>query len=181
MDSKRKGRSVRNLTTGDVLEITNTVVRGMTADVVHPAGLTPKEFNTWLRKGVVVPAVAGKGRGQHRQFTLLQAVAIVYAAQWWRNGAGLETVRQVVGCVTKFDERGLRREIAAGRLFAVPILGLGCRLIKPTKKWLREVGVDRIPAPLDLQFNYSRVVKKIAELGKRPGNAKGRSRGTSSK
>jgi len=169
---------MRELTTGDVLEITDNIVIASSVDVIHRGGLSPKEFKTWLRKGVVKPIAGGKGQGRHHRFTFVQAVAITYGTSWWRSGLGLEIVSQIVGCLTGFDELNFRRQIGAGRRFVLPVPGVSCRLLKPTKQILKALGVTKIPQSLDLKYVLERVEKAMSL---RPANLVGRTRGLASK
>jgi hypothetical protein len=157
------------LTTGDLLEITKSVL-GETCGVIHKAGLTPKEFRAWCEHGVVVPAAGGTGRGNHRRFTFVQAVAVAYAAQWWRFGAGLDMVRRMVACIIALGERGLAKKVKSGRWYVYPLAKMPAGL--PT---IHEVPDG--PEAGELGHTYRAVQEQIAKLSRRPAKRTGRARG----
>ena len=148
-----------HLTAGDLLEITQTTVTGMTLDVTHPGGLSPKELRTWCDRGVVTPASGGNGPGDHRIFTPLQAFAVTYAAQWWRCGAGLAMVKGVIDCIVKEGEKRLKKKAIQDGWVCFVAPGNTCRFVQ-----LRDLDNPYI----DVRHVYAKVMEKIAEIEKRP-------------
>ena len=57
------------------------------SDICEITGLTHDQFEAWCRQGVIQSVNAGRGRGNHRRFDIVQATALLYSFQWKRCGA----------------------------------------------------------------------------------------------
>ena len=139
-------------------------------EVASPYGLTPKRLRNWFEAGCVVPVEGGEGTGDHRRFTLMQAVGIAVAAAAQNSAQGC--VRSYVAVVTSAfaaaDEAWLKAEFAKGRTHLVPTRHDGRPVLQAKSYDWVDVGAV-----------YRDVLAKVAEIAARPVNASaaGRRRG----
>lgn len=85
---------MKSLSSGDVLEI------------LAPIGITPKMFRGWLEAGHVASVAGGAGLGDHRRFSLMQAIGLAVAAKEYtgRRGCAPSYIGQVVGAFAAVTE-----------------------------------------------------------------------------
>jgi DNA-binding transcriptional MerR regulator len=142
------------------------------SDICEVTGLTHDQFEAWCRQGVIQPVNAGRGRGNHRRFGLVQATALIYAFQWKRCGASLSTMRDVIACVTQYTEDELQAELRKGNRIPFLVPGQTSRL------WPVPASMT-LPDLLDLEWSYTEAAKRIARIERRLGSEStvGRRRG----
>jgi hypothetical protein len=137
------------LTSGDIAEIT---------------GLPLTTLARWIASGIID---AGEdGRGNYREWTFIEAVAIAYAERWRQAGCGPAMVGAIFEFVSGLGESRLRGELKAGNRIVLPEPG-NVRLL-PAKNC----------SILDLNTALEDVeakIKKIRERG--PAHTLGRRRG----
>ena len=124
---------------------------------------------------MVTPA-SGEGRGNHRKFSVVQAVALKYAKNWAAERASLLLVRGIVEFLTSFTEEELLAEFEAGRKILIPVAaGRG-------KSSLVEEVKHMDCSSLNIEIVYREVTKKISRMEKKQKpNRTGRNRGLVSK
>jgi len=96
-------------TTGDILAL------------LTEAGLElpPASFDRWSRENIFTPVSGGIGTGNHRQWSLMQAVGFLVAIELYKSDRGC-AVSFLGVCVTDFgkvSEEWLAGEIVQGRHF----------------------------------------------------------------
>jgi len=152
-------------------------------DVCEIAGVPMNTLDRWVAAGHVGPAAAFEGHGRHRTYTLGQCVAVAAGARWRAEGASPERVGGIIRLIATLRIERIEAEIEAGRTLPMPGVLLGNDLIPgamiaPPADALSGGAADRLRR-LDLAGVCEVVRAKVAELSRRPANARGRSRGSS--
>lgn len=145
---------MRQLSIGDLSELSTV-----------PVGTLAK----WCRKGVLKPLAAAEGTGNHRRFSVAQATALMYAAEWHERGAGIRIVENIIDTLTPLSDEELLNEFARGNTHLLPPLEHLLHLPKDV------IGTDG--ETFNVQRVYRQAIKRIREMEKRPKSVRGRSRG----
>ena len=115
-------------------------------------GISGPTFNTWLKDGTISGAVCGgEGRGNHRRWTVTQAVgiAVAIAMRSSERGCSLSVVSKIVEAFGAVTEEWLVKQFEAGNTHLV-MLHHGKPLLQPKQyDWL------------DVQEIYQRVLKSV--------------------
>jgi hypothetical protein len=140
-------------------------------DVADVTGVMPHNLTSWCERGFVKPVVEANGPGNHRQFTITQAlgVAVANAVRASERGCALSFVSNVVEGFGKLTEQELLKKFDKGAthlMFAVRT-GSGATVVLDGPQ----------PDRIDVRGIYRNVKKKIDRLAQEPGNARGRNRG----
>lgn len=129
------------LTSGDIAEVT---------------GVPMQTINEWSAKGVLAPTQNGRGQGRNRLFTKIDAVALAYGYAWRQGGIGLDLVKQIVNCVTRFSEKELLKEFKAGRKITILLPGAETELSAAPPS-------VQIPKALNLELVYHQVTDRLEQ------------------
>lgn len=139
------------------------------ADLSEIVGLSEKQLGNWCDVGYVVPVEGGGGPGNHRRFSVMQAVGVAAAVQVYRSehGCVLGYVAKVVAAFTAADEMSLKKQFAAGKTHLARVYGGEIKLQGKQYDWP------------DVEAIYRDVLAKVAEIAARPviASAGGRKRG----
>ena len=139
------------------------------ADLSETAELSEKLLDNWCDAGHIVPVEGGDGRGNHRRFSLMQAVGIAVATHVYRSehGCVLGYVAEVVAAFAAADETWLKKQFVAGRTHLARVYGGEIKLQGKQYDWA------------DVGAIHRDVLAKVAEIAARPVIAKagGRKRG----
>ena len=149
--------------------------RPLTAgEVCSVSGVASSTLDRWTAAGLLGPDKSGReqGRGHHRTFTAIEALALAAGMRWVKAGADADRVQGVVRFIARQPLEHLEAEFAAGRTFPVPpvmlkgfvVPGAGGIFIKPETKG----GAVRLMNDLDLARLWDDVQAKIAKLGNPP-------------
>lgn len=141
-----------------------------TGDVCALTGLTPNTLDRWCSAGIVLPFDGGNGQGDHRRFTLLQAVGLQVAASLRQaEGATLGLVRTIVATFEAMTRQELLAAFEAGQTHVV--------YVTPSRAFL---GPSQYPHMdhRDVQAKYDAIDAGVEELTKQlTVNRQGRRRG----
>lgn len=149
-----------------------------TGDLCELSSIPMNTLDRWARQGIIKPIEGGSGQGSHRRFSISQAVALVFAAEWRRWGAGKPLIEPMIPHIAKMTHDEMFKAFAEGRTH---LLELPCGpLSKPLFKWSRKHSGEPFDR-FDLRRVYLDVMKRILEIERREKKAVGRSRGLASK
>lgn len=126
-----------------------------TADVLEITGLPARRFQRWCAAGHIRASAGGTGSGNHRRFTLMEALGLAVAAEICRCPQGC--VPQYVGKVMRafgaMQEADLRAEFDKGGTHLAAVHGG-----KPIMR-----GAE-YPNWIDVQKTYKTAVRKIKTI-----------------
>lgn len=150
------------------------------SDMNEIGGVSRNTIDRWLREGVLTVNAGAGGRGNHRTFGLLDALAIGYAMKWAEELEEHPFSRLAVNAGQFIQQLGLdavKQALNEGRTVLIPPVldseGKG-RLIRGPLALPCGVQLT-IP---DLGECYREVIAKVAEIAARtPVNNVGRNRG----
>jgi DNA-binding transcriptional MerR regulator len=96
-----------------------------TGTVVKLTGVTERVVDDWCRSGHVTPVAGGQGQGDHRVFTLTQAVGIAVATELRYSDRGCATayVRAIVEAFGRMTEEELLDKFKNGETHFVMVNG----------------------------------------------------------
>jgi DNA-binding transcriptional MerR regulator len=147
-------------------------------DVAEIARIPPNTLDRWVRAGIV-PAKGSGGRGNHRTFTLTEAVAVACGVAVRGLGFGHDGVAEAVRFVASQSPAELEAAFAEGRRVVIPrpaALG-GARLMEvyPDVDATREQVLNF--HSMNLEAMYRRAKRKARQMIRGPVNRLGRNRG----
>lgn len=146
--------SNRVLTSGDVCEV---------------AGCPINTLDSWTARGLLgLDKATRSGRGNHRSYTPIAALAVAAGVRWQKAGADPERVASVIQFIARQPKEHLEASFVEGKTFPVPAVmlqgfelnGTGGMFIVPE----REGGAARLFEELDLARCWEEVLAKIAKL-----------------
>lgn len=143
-------------------------------DVVEAAsayGLSKKRLRNWCEGGHVSPAEGGSGSGNHRKFTVLEAVGVAVASYLYTvsaSGCSAFYVGEITAAFGLSSDSWLEAEFAAGRTHLMCVEDGRIELVPAKADWP------------DVREARQCVLAKVAEIEARPEKSKGgRKRGLS--
>lgn len=139
-----------------------------TGDVTELSGIPANTLSEWVAAGLLKPVEGGDGKGRHRRWSVAQAVALTFAAEWRRWGAGPAVLRPLITNLARMTDEQMLAEFDAGRTHLVQL---------PDGTFIEPVGrfidMDRY----DMSRVYREVTERIRRMEHRKGNTTGRNRG----
>jgi DNA-binding transcriptional MerR regulator len=137
------------------------------AEVLEVAGTTEMQLRDWCQKGTIKPA-GGRGRGNHRKFSVLQTVGIAVSIELRNSdrGCSADYMRRVISAFATVTEEELLQAFEnRTRYFELEHNG---RVLLHSEKY---------PGCVDVQKNYKQIEKQIKRMSKTEPNPTGRNRG----
>jgi hypothetical protein len=150
-----------------------------TGDLSEISGLPPTTIGRWVEAGYIRPVNNGQGHGKHREYGLVEAVAVTCGAAHRENDFGPEWVEGVVRLVASLTPADLEKFVANGRVVLVPCLpDLRYSQVVPVRDDA-DPAARALMAKLTLKAAYDRVkvgAARIVRNAKRVMNGVGRNR-----
>jgi DNA-binding transcriptional MerR regulator len=139
-------------------------------DVCEIAGLPHTTLDTWVREGLLCPGNNSEGRGRHRTYSFMDALAATIGSRHRDIGIPARWVAAIVRKVSRMSPDDLDRALANGTTLVVPLPGT------PDHGLLVEPPNKSLPEGLRLDEGVYYVLREIVRL--RPSvNWTGRNRG----
>ena len=151
------------LSSGDVCKILST----------HKATFPRKTLDNWVKQGIVVPVVNPAGTGNHRMFTISQALGLAVGRGLRASGVSFKAAGTVMESLMNASEGELKSLFARGKCYVV-ILGdevfpdlLSRKMFeKHMNKVSEETGL--FPIAVDAQAVYERILRVLKIEEKQP-------------
>jgi hypothetical protein len=123
-------------------------------EVYRLAGIDNETLQRWHSQQLVVPAVpGGPGRGNVRRYSIVQAVAVIYAAGWIRSDQVLVPfLRRLADHVTSCSLPELRRLVADGYRVVLSVAG-----------FVQITDDSDLPPEIDLRAILARVEEHVRQ------------------
>jgi MerR HTH family regulatory protein len=154
-------------------------LRLSTGDLAEISGLPPTTIDRWVIRGLVQPVNNAEGHGRHREYGIVEAVAVTCGAAHRANDFGPEWVEGVVRLVAAQTPETLEQFATGGHVVLVPCLpDLSYSQVVPVRE---DTDPERreLLEKLSLKAAYDRVkagAARIARKARRVVNEVGRNR-----
>lgn len=148
---------------------TTTTVKFSSGEVCRIAGLHQNTLDRWVKLGWVSPVSGGTRRGDHRTYSLVQAVGVTAGARWRSERAQPDRVAGIVRYISGLDITHLEAELASGRTFPIPAAMLGVSwlpgmMIEPPATAGMGIHTELLIQRLDLKKIYEEVRREAAKI-----------------
>jgi hypothetical protein len=136
--------------------------------VCEVASVSPRLLQSMVEAGAVAPVERGsRGRGRHRRFSAMQALAVAYGAAFLGAGCHHSWAYEAVRFVCGLEPEEMAKAFAERRTLANLLPGGLSRLVKPSLKEDATREQRLMAEALDLEVVYRRVQRKAEALGVR--------------
>ncbi len=89
-------------------------------DAAECSGYSKKQIRNICEAGLLIPEEGGSGKGCHRMFSIVQAVALAYCCRFAGTGASREIIHRLFDQFLDLSEDKLLNEFDAGRTHCIP-------------------------------------------------------------
>ncbi len=165
---------MRLLTAGDVCDVLSS----------HTRRFPYQTLNTWVRDGIIRPAVQARGTGRHRMFAIVDVLAVAMGRGLRASGFTLNAAAAVTDALMQFTEEQLLSNFDQGRI-CLMVAGekVSRRLVNREEVALntyidlkagKDIGL--LPIALDVKRLYDNICNRIDQLAPRSAAQHGRER-----